>query len=134
MKTVTVSQFCMAIQHLEGYFPPCAQYPEGSPAYRNHNPGNIKCDSVMNPLATGCNGPFCVFPDDATGFQALEHNMTNVIKGNSIEYGYFPSMTLVQFFKHRDPSSENDPVSCAINVASYLGVPTSFQLKDIIIN
>src|SRR3954470_17835385 len=117
---IHVSDFCLAIQNLEGYFPPCAKFPKGSSAYHNKNPGNIKCQSVTHSTAIGCNGPFCVFKDYATGFAALEHNIVNVVKGNAKKYGYYPEMTLLQFFEHRDPKPENNPDQCALNVARYL--------------
>ncbi|HEY1722537.1 MAG TPA: hypothetical protein VGG27_14940 [Magnetospirillaceae bacterium] len=45
----------------------------GTPAWRNNNPGNIECSTAaMSYGAIGCAGGFVVFPDEATGTQAMQ--------------------------------------------------------------
>jgi hypothetical protein len=130
---VTVTQFCKAIEHLEGYFPPSAQHPTGTTAWRNRNPGNLRCPPLHSG-ATICRNKFNVFPDYATGFKAQEDNIIALLHGKAKPYGYYPEMDLLQFFTKRDPASDdNDPLSCALNVANTLGVSIHYKLSDLII-
>lgn len=127
--------FCLAIKSREGYFEPCPQYPKGTPAYYNHNPGNIRCGadkSLWNHLAIRSNNNFCVFPTYDVGFQALKNVITYAASGKS--YVYKPTDTIVQFFARYSPSSDNnDPLSYAHEVAGKLGVDANtFQIKQLL--
>lgn len=131
-----VSEFCVAIQTYEGYLPPCAKYPNGTPAYQNKNPGNIRCSAgkPSSLIAIGCSaGNFNIYPSYEVGFQDLENNTIAVAKGERTQYGYYPTMTLLEYFTHRDPPSDNNnPADYAQFVANQLKVGTDFQIKDLI--
>lgn len=106
----------VAIAIEEGYYTP------GTPAARNHNPGNLTTTAAGNPLA--------VFPDDATGWAALYSYVQR-------HFASYPQISLIQFFGGV-PSlgwpgyapaghGNNDPVGYASFVAGQLtanGFPT----------
>lgn len=147
-----LSTFCLAIQGREGYYPPGALkgYPEGTPAYINKNPGNLRCDpnnkAGWEHRATGENNGFCVFPDYDTGLTALKEVVEAVCLGESAVYtsegrrmGFLtPSetcaeLTIDQYFLIRDPASDNnDPGSFAAEVAEKCGVPVETQMHDML--
>jgi hypothetical protein len=141
---------CAAIQEYEGWGAPGStingvHYPNGTPAYRNNNPGNIRCSAVMNALATGCDPDgFCVFPSGAVGMEALKTGITDVANGTSATYTALAkkefnvancaNLTLRQFFAIRDPSSDdNDPDKYAQFVGIKLGVDyQTFQMHQLL--
>ncbi len=149
-----VHQFCMAIQLYEGWIIPGGKdaagmvYPNGSPAYRNKNPGNLRCINASragwNILAVGCNNNFCVFPTYEIGFQAMVNVVLSAAQGHSLlynaharnDYGLADAseMNLVQYFTVRDPASDgNIPHDFANFVAKQLDVDSeAFHLKDLL--
>ncbi len=146
--------FCMAVQVYEGYIIPGGKdgsgivYQSGSPAYRNKNPGNLRCNSRdrtnWNMLATGCTADnFCTFPTYEIGFTALVNVTLSVARGKSPTYNAAAEklgldncaqMSLTQYFLTRDPSSDgNFPENFARFVARTIGVDiVSFRMKDLI--
>lgn len=147
--------FCMAIQLYEGYIIPGGKdasgnkYPDGSPAYRNKNPGNLRCmhgdKQNWNYLAITCTADnFCVFPTYEIGFQALVNVTLKVVKGLSSlysahaksDYGLADSgeMNLLQYFTVRDPSSDgNFPAHFAGFMAKQIGVDiATFKMKNLL--
>lgn len=129
-----LTMFCLAIQEREGYFIN-SQYPKGTPAYINHNPGNIRCGAFATACgATGCSkSNFAVFPTYDIGLRALKTLVTNAATGKSSVYR--ASMTIPQFFALYSPSSDgNDPISYAHQVAQKLGVDSAtWQIKSLIV-
>jgi hypothetical protein len=116
-----VSSFANAIARFEGY------NVAGSLAQRNNNPGNLR----SGPGQTGvdANG-YAVFPDAATGFAALDNQISlNISRG----------LTLNQFFAGEPgvyagyaPSADaNNPAQYASTVAGWLGVDPNTPLQDI---
>src|SRR6185312_1819952 len=65
MKPTKIDTFCLAIKSHEGYFAPGENrlYPNGTPAWRNKNPGNIRSTS----------GPFIKFATYQDGYNALRN-------------------------------------------------------------
>jgi hypothetical protein len=72
----------------------------GSRAWRNNNPGNIRSGSFANNHgAIGKAGGFAVFPDETTGGQAS----IALLKTST-----YANLTIDQAIDRRSPSSEND--------------------------
>lgn len=148
--------FCLGIQSREGYLKPGEDpdYPRGTPAWRNNNPGNLK----MGPFAKGCGAigqdesGFAVFPSYAAGFTALQTLVHNAATGVSSIYhpdmllynaGYSPTLYgkypseqayWPGFFQLYSPSGDNnDPKSYASEVGGKLGVDyQTFQIKNLV--
>lgn len=122
-----VSALASAIQQVEGYYPPGsvvggASYPQGSLAYRNNNPGNLRPGSLAVG-ATGSNGGYAVFPDFQTGWNALL---------GLIQSPAYWSLTLVQFFSQYAPSADNNnPAAYAATVAASLGVDPNTPISQL---
>ena len=114
-----------AIQQVEGWYPPGSvvggvSYPQGSLAYRNNNPGNIRPGSLAVG-ATGSSGGYAVFPDYQTGYSAL----VNLIQSPS-----YWNLTLTQFFQKYAPAADNNnPAAYASSVAASLGVDPNTPLS-----
>ena len=119
---VTVPSLASAIAQMEGYNTP------GTLAARNNNPGNLR----SGPGQVGTSGGFAVFPDAATGWAALD---------NQISVNASRGLTLNEFFAGKPgvyagyaPSADsNDPAHYAAFVASQTGadpnVPLNFLLS-----
>jgi hypothetical protein len=108
-QTATIAS---TIQQVEGYYP-------GSVAYRNNNPGNLKYVGQAGATGADANG-FAVFPDYATGLQALDDQIQLYAgRGLSIQ-------GMMQIYA---PASDgNNPNSYAAQVAGALGVDPSTSL------
>lgn len=144
-----VSQFCNAIQTYEGYILPGGRdgagnvYVLGSPAYKNKNPGNIRCfanDKADWPsLTIGCSPDnFCIFKIYEDGYTTLVNGVTRICLGNvgptnpyaiaakKLGLASCKNMTINQFFEVRDPPSDgNDPDKYGKFVGSLLGVDSA---------
>lgn len=108
-QTATIAS---TIQKVEGYYP-------GSVAYRNNNPGNLVYVGQAGATGADANG-FAIFPDYATGLQALNNQIQlYAARGLSIQ-------GMMQIYA---PASDgNDPNSYAAQVAGALGVDPSTSL------
>ena len=114
-----------AIQAHEGWTP-------GSVSFRNNNPGNLKYAGQSGATGADASG-FAIFPDYATGFQALKNQL-------ALDASRNPSWTLPQFFSKYlggDPYSpevtnQGDPFAYAASVANKLGVYITTTLGQII--
>lgn len=97
-----------------------------------HNPGNIKCDSIMNKDATGKDSRgFCIFPTEEKGYNALRNMFIRACTTGSTNYK--PTMSLYQFYAVYAPSSDaNNPNHYAEFVAQYIGVDPNAEIKNII--
>lgn len=117
----TVTNFALAIESREGSIPPSPQYPKGTPAWRNNNPGNCK----------GIDGNFLVFSSYEIGFAYLENYIRRVMANKHKAYPKDP--TIAQYFAVYAPTEDaNDPVSYAVEVAKKLEVTSSFLIKNLI--
>ena len=114
--TTSIAQ---AIAQQEGFNKP------GTLAQRNNNPGNLR----SGPGQTGTSGGFAVFPDAASGWSALDHQVDlNIGRG----------LTLQQFFAGGNgypgyaPSADsNNPTAYANFVASQAGISASVPLNTL---
>lgn len=73
-----VARFAESIATFEGYYKP------GTIAKRHRNPGNIRAWGEL-PKMRG----YVVFPSDAAGFEALEHQIRKNIKRGLTLYEFF---------------------------------------------
>jgi hypothetical protein len=117
-----IEEWAYAIKKHEGYF-------KGSASYRNNNPGNFRCSSlVMGELgAVKCSKNLAVFPDYETGWKALKQFLiyacTNKLRS------YKSTMTLLQFYQRYAPSSDNNnPLNYATCVANDLNISVDTQI------
>ena len=112
-----------AIAQFEGFDVP------GSRPQRNHNPGDLKY--AGQPGATGHDaGGFAIFPDVATGFQALYNQLQKYVND-------FPQYSILQIMAHYlgqsvpTTDSQGDAFSYAQTVANGIGVSTSTTLAEL---
>lgn len=105
----------LAVQRQEGYYP-------GSIAYRNNNPGNLMYAGQRGAIGKDASG-FAIFPDYATGFQALLNQIT--LDANR-------GMTIDQFTASYAPASVpgNNPGAYAQNIANAAGLSPSDFLSQ----
>jgi hypothetical protein len=120
----------MGIQEMEGYIAPCKQYPTGTRAWKNKNPGNLRY--VGQTRAIGHDDKnFCIFKTYQDGYETLKYMLKRAGSGESKSYN--PNMTLYQFFAKYAPSSDgNYPKHYAEVVAKRIGVSASVQIKSLI--
>jgi hypothetical protein len=120
-----IGEWALAIQRHEGYFP-------GSASYRNNNPGNFRCSSlIMGELgATSCVNNLAVFPTYKKGLDALKQFLiyacTNQLRA------YRGDMTLLEFYEVYAPRADkNNPNNYAGAIAQELGVSIYTQIKSL---
>lgn len=118
------SAIASAITKMEGYIPPNSSYPNGSLAYQNNNPGNIRYvqGGYNYPGAVPGAGGFARYPDLATGQAALQHQ---------IDVQIASGQNLTQFFNQYAPSNENNTQAYIASVASQTGIDPSIPLKSV---
>ena len=127
----TIPLLADAITSFEGWYP-------GSRSWRNNNPGNLRAGVGM----TGMDGGFAVFPDVATGKQALIHQLTIIANGTSIVYNARAEdlglvncgeLSILQMCEVYAPSSDNNsPRQYAEFLSKKVGVPVEYKLKQFI--
>jgi hypothetical protein len=112
-----------AIARFEGF------YSAGSRPARNHNPGDLKFAGQPGAIGQDSAG-FAIFPDDATGFQALYNQLSKYVRD-------FPGYSLLQIMAHYlgqhapTTDAQGNAFSYASAVAGELGVDTSATLADL---
>ena len=118
-----INSFAKAIETYEGYF-------EGSRAWRNKNPGNLRF--VGQPKAIGKDAQnFCIFATYQDGFDTLCQMLTNACTGKSKVY--YPMMSLYDFFAIYAPTTDkNLPIPYAIYVAKKLSVKPEEPIRNLI--
>jgi hypothetical protein len=117
-----LTEFCLAIQHHEGWF-------EGSRSWRNNNPGNVRF--IGQKLAIGKDKDnFAIFKTYEDGFSTLKRMVERAARGLSNVYS--PEDTLYRFFSKYAPSSDNnDPMRYAEAVAERLKVSPTIKLRQL---
>lgn len=105
-----------AIARKEGWLVPSSR------CRRNHNPGNIEYGPFARKHgATGTDGRFAKFPDDATGFAALKA----LLSGPS-----YAHLTLAQCVARYAPPSENDTARYVKLVSDWTGYPANATVSS----
>jgi hypothetical protein len=118
----TVAALAAAITKMEGTIPPGPGYPNGSLAWQNNNPGNIRMvvGGYNYPGCTPGAGGFCAYPDQSTGQAALAHQI-----GVQVDKG----QNLTQFFNQYAPASENNTANYIATVAAQTGIDPNVPLN-----
>lgn len=114
-----------AIQKVEGVYPPGTPgYPNGSLAWQNNNPGNIRyvANGYNYPGCVPGAGGFCKYPDIATGSAALDHQI-----GVQVSAG----QNLNQFFNQYAPGNENNTAAYIASVSQQTGIDPSVPLNSV---
>lgn len=98
---------------------------EGTRAWRNNNPGNIKSNTsfARSQGSIGSDGTFAIFPDYETGRAAKEKLLFDT---NS-----YRNLTLGKAIERYAPSFENDTAAYIQNVSASTGVSTGTRMGDI---
>lgn len=121
-KISLIPSWAKAIEMHEGY-----GTPDAITITRNYNPGALRYSPFQIEVRDG----FASFPDYATGWKALIHQLTIAATGKSKVYK--PTDTLLVFFsKWAPPSNNNDPFRYAKVVADRLKVDIKTQIKDLV--
>jgi hypothetical protein len=116
-----ISTWADAIARFEGF------YTAGSRPQRNHNPGDLKFAGQSGAVGQDSAG-FAIFPDDATGFQALYNQLNKYVRD-------FPGYSLLQIMAHylgqstATSDAQGNAFAYAGSVADALGVPTTATLS-----
>ena len=83
VKIDKIKLFCDAIQKHEGYYPPKTifkngvdQYPKGTPAWRNKNPGNARYVGQIDAIGRDASN-FAIFPTYEAGYKYLYTTVKN---------------------------------------------------------
>lgn len=122
MKTDKIIKFAEAIKIYEGWF-------AGSRSFRNNNPGNLRFVGQVG--ATSDRDNFAVFKTYEEGFGALLRMIQNAATGKSKVY--YPTMTILEFFKKYAPSSDNNhPEKYAQYVADRVALLISSPIKELV--
>jgi hypothetical protein len=108
--TYTPGAVSRAIAQAEGFN---AKSKKPNRPQRNHNPGDIEYGPFAKAHgATGSDGRFAIFPDDATGYKALDALLTSK---------KYAGLTISQAIARFAPSNENDTKSYAARVMKDTG-------------
>ena len=129
-----VSTIASTIQQVEGYSGPSTQYPNGTLAYQNNNPGNLVYNSsstgqISNGATPGING-FASFPSYQAGYNALLSQIQTYAN---------QGLTIDQMMAKYAPATDangnptgNNPTAYAQQIATTLGVSTDTTVADAI--
>jgi hypothetical protein len=112
------------IQKVEGYSGPSTQYPNGTLAYQNNNPGNLiyvgQAGATQGPPMPGTQYYYATFPSYQDGYNALLNQINT--------YGS-QGLTINQMMAKYAPATDangnptgNNPTAYANQIASSLGV------------
>lgn len=102
-----------AIARQEGWLQPTSR------CRRNHNPGNIRYGQfACSHGATGTDGVFAIFPDDATGFAAMSSLLGAAYRG----------LTLAQAIAKWAPPTENNTQQYVADVSDWTGIAPDTEL------
>jgi len=109
-----------AIARMEGF------YVAGSISARNNNPGNLR----NGPGQVGTSGGFAVFPDQATGWAALQRQVdVNVSRGLNL-YEFFGGGN--GYAGYAPSADSNNPTAYADFVAQQTGIDPNAALNSLI--
>jgi hypothetical protein len=122
----TTRQISIAIGVAEGGYDASGNnLNNGTLPSRNHNPGDLTVD--VNSTGSGVSGGFVVYPDDATGFAALDYQVGKWLDGSSDNATAASTIAQISQFY-----TTTDQAAWAANVASVLGVTVDTSLATIV--
>lgn len=99
----------------------------GSVAYRNHNPGNLRA----SPFALDIKDDFAVFLDDNVGFFALLWDLRAKATGNT-RTNLNGESTIADLIAVYAPPSENDTEAYISHVEKLSGLPRNTKLRSLV--
>lgn len=134
-----LEQLATAIKNHEGWIAPGEnpKYPEGSKAYRNNNPGNLRFDEYRKTLGADYEAlGFSHFPSFEIGWKALLTLLSDSIQGKRKGLPYSKEQTLPQFFgvysfvgwKDQAKGIRNDNFTYSGAVADELGIDINTKM------
>lgn len=123
-----VEALMLAMAEHEGWHDPShPKYPNGSLAYRNHNPGNLRA----SPFASGTKDNYAYFRSDFIGWMAFHWDLMQKARGNT-RTGLGPSKTVRDLiFTWAPPSDSNDSEAYLKRVCEKAGIKESTTLGEI---
>jgi hypothetical protein len=130
MITKNLLKLANAMAEFEGWnYPglPGPQKENGSPSWRNHNPGNLR----SSPFAIGTKDNFAVFINDDVGFQALVWDLWKKCRGET-STGLTPNSTIYDLIKVYAPPKENDVLKYALLIEKRTDLKMTTKLGDLI--
>ncbi len=117
-----INTLATQIQKIEGYYPPGTPgYPNGSLAWQNNNPGNIRF--ANQPGAVQGAGGFAKWPTYDAGYQGLL---------NQINYQAAKGQDLSQFINQYAPPTENNTNQYLASLVQATGASPTTPLTTII--
>lgn len=117
-----INTVAAVIQRVEGYYPPGPQYPQGTLAWRNNNPGSLRY--VGQPDASPGEGGFASFPSYDSGYNALKRQ---------IQIQSDQGQTLSQFInQYAPPADKNDTSKYLSTLESATGYSGSDSLAAVL--
>lgn len=133
-----LTRFCLAIQDFEDYVLPGGKYKNGnvatngSPSWRNRNPGNLKWTPYTSSLGK-CGksfSNFCVFITYEVGFEALKQFVRDAAENKLKDYH---DASILSFFSHYTAEDYAGARQAYANsVAQKLGVGLDYQINNLI--
>ena len=123
-----VDRLLLAMAEHEGWYPvgdPRAA--NGSRAYRNHNPGNLR----QSPYQVGTDGGFAVFQNDFMGFFALYWDIYQKAQGKTRTELNGQSTIRDLLYVWAPPSDGNDTEAYVKRVETLSGIPANTTLAEI---
>lgn len=123
-----IERLMLAMSEHEGWYPTGTNgFPDGSRAYRNHNPGNLRA----SPFECGTAGGYAVFRSDFVGFMALHWDLMQKAKGNTTT-GLGPESTLRDLINvWAPPGDGNNSEAYVQSVVQKSGISADTKLKEI---
>lgn len=123
-----VGYLMLAMAEFEGWYQPGHPvHHNGSRAYRNHNPGNLR----SSPFQYASIDNFAVFKNDYIGWMAFYWDIMQKSKGQT-RTGLGPNSTLRDFiFTWAPPSDNNHTENYLAFVLEKTGFPESLTLKEL---
>jgi len=102
----------------------------GSIAYRNHNPGNLR----SSPFQISTNEGFAVFNGDMVGLMALQWDLLQKSKGNTVTSLNGDSTLRDLIFTYAPPGDNNDSEAYLQAVLTKTGFSNDITLRQIFEN
>lgn len=126
-----IERLMLAMSSFEGWHTPDhSDFPTGSLAYRNHNPGNLRA----SPFASGTKGGYAFFRSDFIGWMAFHWDLMQKARGNTVtKLG--PNSTLRDLiYTWAPPKDNNNTEKYLQEVMKDTGFPETITLKEIFSN
>lgn len=129
MLNTKIDRLMAAMAAHEGFYPAGhPQYPNGSRAYRNHNPGNLR----KSPFAYTEIDGYAVFRNDMVGWNAFQWDLVQKAKGNT-STGLNGESTLKELIAVWAPPEDKNDTSAYLNaVLRMTGFSEDMKLKELL--